>query len=96
MFFFFHFSNTDLEKLLHSSHSIGGRAISVLKQQPNKAREKTDPLRVHVRGLDKNTTEDDLLFYLEHFSLNAEVREVNLGDDNDAIATFSDEPGNVS
>lgn len=66
-----------------------------MNKQPPKINIPPDPLRVHVRGLNENTTEDCLLFYLEKFSLDVEVKEVNFGDNNNAIATFSTEPGNM-
>jgi len=89
------FSFADLQKLLHGSHYIGGKVITVSKQ-PLKRKTPSDPLRVHVRGLNGNTTEDCLLFYLEKFSLDADVKEITFGDNKSAIATFNTKPGNIA
>ena len=53
-----------------------------------------DSLKIHVQGISEKTTEDCLRFYLEKFS-DADVVEVSLGCNNDALAIFESEPGNL-
>ena len=83
---------TDLQKLLQTSHFINGKAISV-ERLPLKEKLPPDPFQVYVRGLNEKTTEDCLLFYLEKFS-DVEVKEVIRGCDGKALAIFAAEPGN--
>lgn len=64
-----------------------------MHRQPPKIKLPPDPFRVYVRGLNKKTTEDCLLFYLEKFS-DVEVKEVIRGCDSKAMAIFAAEPGN--
>jgi len=81
-----------LERLLEKPHAIYGNAITVVRQPPKK-KLPLDPVKVHVQGISETTAEDCLRFYLEKFS-DAEVVEVYLGYNNDALATFEHEPGN--
>ena len=83
---------TDLERLLEEPQTIKGKAMKVLRQL-SKKKIPPDPVKVHVQGISEKTTEDCLRFYLEKFS-DAEVVEVFLGSNNDALATFESEPGN--
>ncbi|CAH3042637.1 unnamed protein product [Pocillopora meandrina] len=80
----------DLQKLLHQSHSINGKVISV-KKEPLKKKVPLDPIRVQVRGLNEKITEDCLLSYLEKYS-GVEVKEVIKGCNNNAVAIFEAEP----
>lgn len=81
-----------MERLLEKPHKINGKAITVARQLPKK-KLPPDPVKVHVQGISETTTEDCLRFYLEKFS-DAEVVDVHLGCNNDALATFETEPGN--
>ena len=76
----------------YDNKKFHGKAITVARQLPKK-KLPPDPVKVHVQGISENTTEDCLRFYLEKFS-DAEVVEVYLGCNNDALATFASEPGN--
>ena len=90
--FYYTYPQTDLRKLLQTSHFINGKAISV-ERLPPKEKLPPDPFRLYVRGLNEKTTEDCLLFYLEKFS-DVEVKEVIRGCDGKALAIFAVEPGN--
>ena len=87
-------SPTDLEKLLHQSHFIDGKVISV-KKEPPKKRVPLDPIRVLVRGLNEKITEDCLLFYLERCT-DVAVKEVTKCFNNNAVAVFEAEPGTTN
>lgn len=90
LLFYYTYPQTDLQKLLQTSHFINGKAISV-ERLPPKKKLSPDPFRLYVRGLNEKTTEDCLLFYLEKFS-DVEVKEVIRGCDGKALAIFAAEP----
>ena len=83
---------TDLQRLLEEPHKIDGQIITVVRQPPPK-KVPLDPLRLHVQGISKMTTEDCLSFYLEKFA-DVEVQEVYLGVKDNALVVFESEPGN--
>ena len=52
-----------------------------------------DPVMVHVQGLNlEKTSKDRLELYLEKFS-NVEVKDIQFGSNDNALAVFDREPG---
>ena len=81
----------DLRRLHEGPHTIDERPLKVINQPPKK-KVPLDPLKVHVQGLNEKTTKDSLWLYLEKFS-KADVTEVYMGCNNNAMAVFDAEQG---
>ena len=81
----------DLKRLCEGQHTIGKKPLKVINEHPKK-KVQLDPQKVHVQGLNENTSKDSLSFYLEKFS-NVDVTEVYMGCNNNAMAVFDAEPG---
>ena len=77
---------------MEGRHKIDQAPIDV-RMQPSKKKVPPDPLMVHVRGLNlEKTSKDCLGLYLEKFST-VEVKDVQFGSNDNALAVFDREPG---
>ncbi|KAK2554340.1 Protein mono-ADP-ribosyltransferase PARP14 [Acropora cervicornis] len=82
----------DSKRLLESSHRIDETPIEV-RVQPPKKKVPPDPVMVHVQGLNlEKTSKDCLELYLEKFS-DVEVKAIQFGSNDNALAVFDSEPG---